>query len=179
MILKASEDVGKPCERINVVELGGLDQRIDGGGAMAALVRAGEGPVAPPGSHRPHGALGRIVAHAETAIVEEAHESVPVIQAVSDGLADLAAGRDATVLLAQPAAQLVDQGLAALLPNTLPLGRYCAVDLAFYGEQGVDAGDRFDADRRFVETRQVEEVATRMRPTGDLHDRPGLARRLV
>ena len=41
MILKASEDVGKPCERINVVELGGLDQRIDGGGAMAALVRAG------------------------------------------------------------------------------------------------------------------------------------------
>src|SRR6185312_3023389 len=61
MILKASEDVGKPCERINVVELGGLDQRIDGGGAMAALVRAGEGPVAPPGSHRPHGALGRIV----------------------------------------------------------------------------------------------------------------------
>src|SRR5690349_10817432 len=133
MILKASEDVGEPCERVDVVELGGLDQRIDGSGAMAAFVGAGEGPVAPPGSHRPHGPLGSIVAHAETAIIEEAPESVPVVQAVGDGLADLAAGRDAAVLLAQPAPQLVDERFAALLANTLPLGWHGTVDLAFYG----------------------------------------------
>ena len=45
MILQACEHVGEPGLRIDVVELGGLDQRVDGGGAPAAGVGAGEGPV--------------------------------------------------------------------------------------------------------------------------------------
>ncbi len=73
MILDASQHVSKPCERINAVDLGGLDQGVDGGGASAAFVGSGEGPVAPAGSDGPHGALGGVVAHAETAVVEEAH----------------------------------------------------------------------------------------------------------
>jgi hypothetical protein len=35
MILQAREDIGEPSLRIDVVELGGLDQRVDGGGAPA------------------------------------------------------------------------------------------------------------------------------------------------
>jgi hypothetical protein len=41
MIGKSGEHVGEPCARINVVELGCLDQRVDGGGAPAAVVRRG------------------------------------------------------------------------------------------------------------------------------------------
>ena len=49
------------------------------------------------------------------------------------------------------------------------------IDLALDGEQRVDAGDRLDADRRLVQSHQVEEVAPRMGPAGDLDDRPRLA----
>ena len=40
------EDVGEPGARIDVIELAGLDQGIDGCGAAAPRVRAGEGPIA-------------------------------------------------------------------------------------------------------------------------------------
>lgn len=82
-------------------------------------------------------------------------------------------------MLAQPDAELVDQGLAALLTHAAPLGRSCAIDLALDREQRIGAGDSLDSDRRLVEPRQVKEVAPRMRPAGDLDDRPGLAARLV
>ena len=45
MILQPCEDIGEPGLRIDIVELGSLDQRIDGGSAPAAFVRASEGPV--------------------------------------------------------------------------------------------------------------------------------------
>jgi hypothetical protein len=50
---------------------------------VAAFVGASEGPVAPPGGHGPHGPLGGIVAHAETAIIEEAPESVNTLCSLS------------------------------------------------------------------------------------------------
>src|SRR5262249_40109404 len=45
MIGKAGEDIGEPSLRVDAVELGGLDQRVDGGGAAGAFVGAGKGPV--------------------------------------------------------------------------------------------------------------------------------------
>ena len=92
MILDASKDISEPGERVDVVELGGLDQAVDGGSPATTFVGSGEGPVAPAGGHRPHRSLGGVVAHAEAAIVEEAHESAPEVEAVGDRLADLAAG---------------------------------------------------------------------------------------
>jgi hypothetical protein len=47
VILQVGQHVGQPGKRIDVVELGGLDQGVDRGGAPAALVGAGERPVAP------------------------------------------------------------------------------------------------------------------------------------
>jgi hypothetical protein len=35
----------KPCSRIDIVELGSLDQCVNGSGAAAAFIGAGEGPV--------------------------------------------------------------------------------------------------------------------------------------
>src|SRR5579863_4520691 len=61
MIGQASEHVSEPGARIDVVELAGRDQRIDGGGPTTPFVGAGEGPVATPERHDAQGALGRII----------------------------------------------------------------------------------------------------------------------
>ena len=61
MVLQAGEYVGQPAERIDVVELGGLDQGVDGRGAPTAFVRTGEGPVAPPDGDAAQGAFGGVV----------------------------------------------------------------------------------------------------------------------
>jgi hypothetical protein len=45
MIRQAREYVSEPGLWIDVVELGGLDERVDGGRAMPAFVGAREGPV--------------------------------------------------------------------------------------------------------------------------------------
>ena len=38
MILQSGKNVGEPSLRIDGVELGGLDQRVDGGGAPTAFI---------------------------------------------------------------------------------------------------------------------------------------------
>ena len=48
VIRQAGEHVGEPGLRVDIVELGGRDQRVDGSGAPAAFVGAGEGPVLSP-----------------------------------------------------------------------------------------------------------------------------------
>jgi hypothetical protein len=83
-----------------------------------------------------------------------------------DRLRDLVIGRELCPLLAQPGFQLGDERPAALLANADALGRRDAVDLPLDGQQGVDAMDRFDRDRRLVEPRQIEKLAPRMRPPG-------------
>ena len=52
MVGELGEDVGEPGARIDVIELAGLDQGIDGCGAAAPRVRAGEGPIAAPDRSR-------------------------------------------------------------------------------------------------------------------------------
>ena len=45
--MQARQHIGEPGEYIDVVELGGFDQRVDRSGASAAFIGTGEGPVAP------------------------------------------------------------------------------------------------------------------------------------
>ena len=45
MIGQSGEHVCEPSLRVDVVELGGLDESVDGGGAMAAFVRSCEVPI--------------------------------------------------------------------------------------------------------------------------------------
>jgi hypothetical protein len=45
VIRQTSQHVRDPSLRVDVVELGGCDQRVDRGGAAATFVGAGEGPV--------------------------------------------------------------------------------------------------------------------------------------
>jgi hypothetical protein len=45
MIAQSGEHVGEPGARIDIIELGGLDQRVNGRGAPPAFVRSCERPV--------------------------------------------------------------------------------------------------------------------------------------
>src|SRR5689334_9408821 len=90
VIRQAGEHVGEPGVRVDVVELGSCDQRVDGGGAPATFVGACEGPVAAPERNGTRLALGSVVGHAQSSIIEEADERIPALEAVVDGPAGLA-----------------------------------------------------------------------------------------
>src|SRR5689334_16657230 len=72
MIGQPGEYIGEPDLRIDVVELGGLNQRVDGGSAAAAIVGAGESPVLAADGNGAQLALGGIVGHAQPTVVNEA-----------------------------------------------------------------------------------------------------------
>ena len=64
---QARERVGEPGVRIDVVELGGFDERVKGGGALAAFIGAGEGPVASADGDAAQRPLGGVLGHAQPA----------------------------------------------------------------------------------------------------------------
>ena len=80
MIGDAGEHVGEPGLRIDVVELGGLDQRVDRRGALAAAIGAGEQPVLAAQGDAAQRALGGVVGQADAAVIEEAGEGGPALQ---------------------------------------------------------------------------------------------------
>jgi len=65
VISDACEDIGEPCLRVNVVEPGSLDQRVDDGGTLPAAVGAAEQPCLATERDAAQGALGGIVAEAD------------------------------------------------------------------------------------------------------------------
>jgi hypothetical protein len=96
-------------------------------GAWRYCIEPGEGPV-----------LARVVGHACTVVFEEAREH---------GLADLALARDSGPLLAQPSLQC-DHQVAALIARAAAPAASGPFDRALDREQGTDALDRLDCDRR-------------------------------
>jgi hypothetical protein len=73
------EHVGEPNLRINIIELGSLDQCVHGRGAFAATLRAGEELGFTTQCDAAQRTLCRIVAKADASIVEEAHEGGPAL----------------------------------------------------------------------------------------------------
>ena len=89
MIWQPSEHVGEPGLRVDVVKLGGSDQRVDGSCTTAAFVGACEGSILASQGDGPQLALSGVVRHAQAAVVEEARECRPALEAVVDGFAGL------------------------------------------------------------------------------------------
>ena len=94
MIWKPGEHVGEPGLRIDVVHLAGFDQRIDSGGAMAAGVRTGEGPIASSDRHTPQRSFRGVVRKTDAAVVEEAGERCPAVEEVVDRFGGIVLGGD-------------------------------------------------------------------------------------
>jgi hypothetical protein len=78
-------------------------------------------------------------------------------------------------LLAQPSLQCDHQRAAALIARVQPLPRRQAVERALDREQGIDALDRLDGDRRLVDPGEIDELAPHMCPAHPLDDRARLA----
>ena len=93
MIGDAGEDIGKPCLRIDIVELGGLDERVDDSSTLPAAVGAAEQPCLAAERDAAQRALGGVVAEADAAIVEETGERVPALEHVEAGLGQIMAAR--------------------------------------------------------------------------------------
>ncbi len=164
VIWQAGQYVGKPSLRIDIVELGGSDQRVDRGSAPAAFVGAGEGPVLSSQGSGPQLAFGGVIRHAKAPIIEEAGEGVPAVEAVIDRFGRVAVFGETGTLFAQPSLQLDDQWQAPLLAHAQALLWHEAVYLALDGEQDIDALDRLGGDRRLAEPCQIEELAPPMCP---------------
>jgi hypothetical protein len=68
---------------------------------------------------------------------------------------------------------------AALLAYAQAVLRRKTVDLAFDGEQNIDALDRLGRDRRLTEPREIEKLAPAVRPARSLDDRTCFAIGLI
>ena len=72
MVGDAGEHVGEPSLGVDVVELGGGDQAVDDGGALAAAVGAGKQPRLAAECDAAQRPLGGIVGEADPAVAQEA-----------------------------------------------------------------------------------------------------------
>jgi len=134
----AGEEVGEPSLRVDVVELGGLDQRVEDGGALATAIRAAEKPGLATERHAAERPFGGVVGEAYLAAVEDATERVPAPQHVVDRLGGIVAPRQLADLCGKPGVELSHQRGAVLLAYGEPLGGSLAVDGALDLEQGIE-----------------------------------------
>jgi len=75
MIGQSGKDIREPSLRVNVIELGGRNQGVDGGGATPAFVGAGESPVVTSERDGAQLSLSGIVGHAQAPVINEALQS--------------------------------------------------------------------------------------------------------
>ena len=82
------EHVGEVGLRIDAVEFAGFDERGDAGPVLGALIVTGEERIFAIEDNGTDSALDDIGVELDAAVVEEAGEPVPMIQAVADGIGD-------------------------------------------------------------------------------------------
>src|SRR5690606_17700411 len=127
---------------------GGCDQRRHEGGPLSTTIRAGEEPRLPPKSEATQRAFGGIVGQTDSAIVEEGREPGPALQHVVDRLDNRGATRQSGPLGPHPFLKCGNKR-KALSPTsfqTLIGGK--TIDLSLDVEQGIDAFDRLERNRR-------------------------------
>ena len=110
--------------------------------------RAGEQPRLPAESETAQSPFGGIVGQANPSVFEEAGEGRPARQHVVERLGDRGVARQLGALGAHPGLQRRDQIGGDLAPDAQTLVGPLAVDVALDVEDGVDAPDRLQGDRR-------------------------------
>lgn len=91
VVRNAGNNIGEPCLRIDIVELCGLDQCVDDGGALATTIGAAEQPRFAAERDAAESALARAVGEADAAVVEEAGERFPTLEHVGAGFGQILA----------------------------------------------------------------------------------------
>src|SRR5262249_21641781 len=113
MIRQTGEYVGERGLRVDIVELGGVGERVDGACAAPPFIGASEGPVLTSHGNATQLALGGIVGQAQAPVVEEAGECTPALETVVDHLSRIS--RSLVVLCT-----LVVSGACSIMPASGP-----------------------------------------------------------
>src|SRR5258708_9565050 len=116
----ALEQVLKIGEGLDVVELGGGDERADGGPAVCTAIRPGKQVVLAAERNRTDGTFDGVGVEFDASIFEEYAKCLPAVQCVPDCLSKAAARRDVGKLRIQPELHGPDQRQRPDLPAAPP-----------------------------------------------------------
>src|SRR5258708_29251539 len=170
---EAREHIAQPGLGIDAIELGGLGQRVDGGGGLAAHVAAGEQPILAAESDGTDRPLSGIVVDFDAAVVAIAGELLPAADGIADSAGELALAGDPRMSCFEPSPELTEErSRAALADVTAQLGQQ-APGFLLDVVKTADALQRLIGQRRAAVLVDVEELAPDMRPAGDLADDAG------
>src|ERR1700722_14293354 len=154
----------------DATQLTGLDQRSDDGPVLAAAIGAGEECVLAVERNRSARSCDDVAVDFDATIVKEAGQSFPARQGVADRLGKLGLLADQAELGAKPGFELIENGLAVLLPMRTSLIGAAGPGLGLDGVEFNDAFERRAGDRRGTVDRELIEAAADMSPTeGELH----------
>jgi len=116
--------VGDPRQQVtqprfggDPVQLGGADQRVDGGRALATAVGASEQEIAPADGDATQRSFGRRVVDLDGAVVAIADQCRPQVQGLQDGRRCVGFAREFFKRRTQPLLQVVKQWSRECLPH--------------------------------------------------------------
>lgn len=166
----ALKNVGDIGVGLDVVELGGLDQRADDGPAVPATVAAGEQMVLAPESDGTDRAFDRIGVEFDAPVMQEPGQGLPTGERIADRLGERAASGDLRELGLQPGAQFGHERAGVLPTRGKPIGRRLPADLRLDGIEFADPAQRIGGNRRSGGLRNVIELAPGVRPARGEND---------
>ena len=137
----------------------------------APCIMAGEERVLAIEHDRADASFDDVGVELDAAVVEEADEPVPMVQAIADGLGDRRLAGDARELLLEPGLERQHERLALFLAHGAALVGASAADRLLDRVERGDALERLAGDRRVAALGDVEELAPQVRPAEGERDR--------
>jgi len=168
VIVDAVEDVSEIGLRVEVVQLGGLDDRHGARKGFRAGVRPGKQLILSSDSNRAQGALGRVIIDGHTPVSQEQAEGLLPTEAIAERLGQIALARNAQELLFGPGKEGRDLRLAQFLARGHTDIRGPAIDVALNVVKLADPVERFAGDLGFGRGPKIVEVTPQVGPAGRL-----------
>ena len=148
--------------RVDAVQFATLDERSDACPVSRTLIVAGKKCVTAAEGNWPHSALDGIRIQLDASVLEEAHEAIPVVEAVADRPGDARLGGDARELGFKPGLQCLNTRLALDLTDRLAHLGTAAADLFLDRIECGNALERLARDRRRAALGDIVELTTPM-----------------
>jgi len=126
--------------RVDVVELGGADQRVECCGALAATIGAGEQPSLAAERDAAQRAFGSVVGQADTTVVAEGGERRSALEDRVHGLSGLGVTGQPATLGAHPIYKMVDRRSDEVLREAHRSSAAIPLELEFDLKDRIDAG---------------------------------------
>ena len=164
MLGDTAKDIAQIGFRVEAVELGGFDKGVDGSGALATGIGAGEQVVLAAEGEGPDGALGSVVADLQAAIIEIAGQCLPAAAGAAHGAGQLALARELGQRGVEEGGKLIDHRAGPRVADLSARFGQETVDLALDIEEPADALARLGGNGRLRGQMDVVDLAPDMRP---------------